>query len=80
VRVGFVEEFYRVPWNSIQAFDLVLNTGKIDPTLASEMIVNAARALENRVGTDAASVASLEIDRVLEDSVSEALQCQREHA
>ena len=31
---SFVEEFYGVPWDAIEAFDLVINTGKIPPDLA----------------------------------------------
>ena len=80
VRVGFVEEFYRVPWNSIQAFDLVINTGKIDPDLATEMIINAARNLENLVDHGTPKVTSIDVDRILADSVSELLQCHQVHA
>ncbi len=53
VRVAFVEEFYRVPWNSIQAFDLVISTDKISSDLATNWVVDAAKT----------SVASLEIDK-----------------
>lgn len=80
VRVGFVEEFYRVPWNSMQAFDLVINTGKIEPDLATEMIVNAARVLEYHLGAGLPNVLSIDVDRVLADSVSEVLQCHKVHA
>ncbi len=80
VRVGFVEEFYRVPWNSIQAFDLVINTGKLDPDLATEMIINAARNLENSLDRGTPNVTSIDVDRILAESVSELLQCQQVHA
>ena len=39
VRMAFVEEFYRVPWNSIHAFDLVINTGKISPDQATSWVI-----------------------------------------
>jgi cytidylate kinase len=34
VRMAFVEDFYRVSWGTIHAFDLVINTAKISPDLA----------------------------------------------
>lgn len=80
VRVAFVEEFYRVPWNSIQAFDLVINTAKIDPDLATEMMINAARNFENCTDHGTPSVLSIDVDRILADSVSELLQCHQVHA
>lgn len=80
VRVAFVEEFYRVPWNSIQAFDLVINTAKIEPDLATEMIISAARNFENCVDHGTPSVLSIDVDRILADSVSEMLQCHQVHA
>jgi cytidylate kinase len=80
VRVGFVEEFYKVPWNSIQAFDLVINTGKIESDLASEMIVNTAKAFENHLDVDKPTVASIDVDRILSNSISDGLQCQKVHA
>jgi cytidylate kinase len=80
VRLGFVEEFYRVPWNSMQSFDLVINTGKVDPTVASEMIVDAARKFKSSLAADTRRVASIEVDRLLADSVSEVLGCRKVHA
>jgi cytidylate kinase len=80
VRLGFVEEFYRVPWNSMQSFDLVINTGKVDPTVASEMIVDAARKFRSSLAADTRRVASIEVDRLLADSVSEVLGCRKVHA
>lgn len=44
VRVAFVEEFYRVSWGDIHAFDLVINTGKISPDLAAIWVVDAAKS------------------------------------
>ena len=78
-RVSFVEEFYQVPWNSIQFFDLVINTAKIDPDTACNMIVDAASFFEPGVDPKQSTVASLEVDRTLANSVSEALHCDKIH-
>ena len=80
VRVGFVEEFYRVPWNSMQAFDLVINTGKVDPDLAVEMIVQAARTLESHPEIGKPLVTSSQVDRIMAEAVSTELRCQDVHA
>ncbi len=80
VRVRFVEEFYRVPWNSIQAFDLVINTAKVDLDLSRDMIVDATRGLDYNLKSEKPTVASIEVDHILADAVSEALQCQKVHA
>lgn len=79
VRVAFVEEFYRVPWNSLQAFDLVINTAKIAPELAAEMIVDAAQFFEPGVDTQRATVAALQVDHVLAGSVSQMMHCEKIH-
>ena len=79
VRVAFVEEFYKVPWDSIHAFDLVINTGKVSPDLATDMIVDAARTFEANLEIDKPIVASIGVDRILAEAVSEVLQCQTTH-
>jgi len=79
VRVGFVEEFYRVPWNSMRAFDLVINTGKVDPDLAVEMIVRAARTFQPDLAGEKPSISSITVDRILAEAVSTELHCQDVH-
>jgi cytidylate kinase len=79
VRQAFVEEFYRVPWGSIQAFDLVINTGKVSVDLATEMIIKAAETFLPDTNTDKPLLANLEVDRILAETVSEVLQCQKVH-
>ena len=79
VRVAFVEEFYRVPWDSIHAFDLVINTGKVSPDLATDWIIAAAKTLETNLEIDKPTVASIVVDRILADAISEVLQCQKAH-
>jgi cytidylate kinase len=79
VRVAFVEEFYRVPWDSMHAFDLVINTGKVSPDLARDWIIAAAGTLETNLEVEKPTVASIVVDRIMADAVSEVLQCQRAH-
>lgn len=79
VRVAFVEEFYRVPWESIHAFDLVINTGKVSPDLAADWIIAATRTFETELEIEKTTAASIVVDRVLAETVSEVLQCQETH-
>jgi cytidylate kinase len=79
VRLAFVEEFYKVPWGSIQAFDLIINTGKVSADLATDMIVQAAHAFQTDPQSDKPSLAVIEVDRILEETVSEVLKCQKVH-
>lgn len=79
VRIAFVEEFYRVPWNSIHAFDLVINTGKVPPDVASDWIVAAASFLESNLEIEKNTVASIAVDRIMADAVSDVLQCRKIH-
>jgi cytidylate kinase len=77
VRVAFVEEFYRVPWNAIHAFDLVINTGKISPDLARSWVVHVAEASVTSLETDKPTTASIVVDRILADTVSDVLKCNQ---
>lgn len=80
VRIAFVEEFYRVPWNAIHAFDLVINTGKIAPATAITWIVAAARASMTSLDEDKPITASIEVDRILADAISDELKCRQVHS
>lgn len=78
VRQAFVEEFYKVPWGAIHAFDLVINTGKVPPELAVDLIVNTekTRMANPEMGR---STADIEVDRILADALSDMLGCHKEH-
>jgi len=80
VRMAFIEEFYRVPWRAIEAFDLVINTGKITPELAATWIVEAARAFLANPDPRKPTIASIEVDPILSKTVADALMCKEEHA
>ena len=62
VRRSFVEEFYGVPWDAIQAFDLVINTGKIPPDLAMTWVIDAAKRLALSPATGKPTTSSIEVD------------------
>ena len=79
VRLAFVEEFYKVPWGSIQAFDLIVNTGKISPDLATTWVINGVKAFMTGRETDQPTTASIVVDRVLAESVSGVLECKKTH-
>lgn len=79
VRVAFVEEFYRVPWNAIHAFDLVINTGKISPGLATSWVASVAQAPVTSLEFDQPTTASIIVDRILADAVSDVLKCDQAH-
>jgi len=77
---AFVAEYYKIPWDEIHAFDLVINTGKISPDLATTWLVDAVKALDANPKNDKPKVSSIEVDDILKTSVSDALKCQITHA
>jgi cytidylate kinase len=79
VRLAFVEEFYKVPWGAIQAFDLIVNTEKVSPNLASSWVIEGVNAYMAGLKTEQPTTASIEVDRVLADSVTDVLQCKVTH-
>ena len=79
VRLAFVEEFYNVPWGSIQAFDLIVNTGKISPYLATSWIIDGVKALPTSLEAGPNNTDSIVVDSVLEKSVTEVLKCKKTH-
>jgi cytidylate kinase len=79
VRLAFVEEFYNVPWSAIHAFDLVVNTGKVFPDLATTWVIEAANTFLNNMEIDKPTTASIVVDRIMADAVSDSLGCQKAH-
>lgn len=80
VRVAFVEEFYGVPWNSIHAFDLVINTDKISPDLATSWMVDVVKAPVTGLEIDKPTTTSIVVDRILAEAVSDVLKCDQAHS
>ena len=79
VRVAFVEEFYKVPWKAVDAFDLVVNTGKISPEIAVEWIVEAVRSRVHYEVITTPVTTDIEVDHILANAISETLECYQSH-
>jgi cytidylate kinase len=79
LRLAFVEEFYRVPWSTIHAFDLIINTGKIFPNLATAWISDAAKTFVNNMEIGKPTTTAMEVDHILAEAVSEVLKCNKTH-
>ena len=79
VRIAFIEEFCKVPWNAIHAFDLVINTGKITPALAVDWIVDAVKTSMTNLEENKPTTASIEVERMMADAVAEELNCKQVH-
>jgi cytidylate kinase len=75
----FVESVYGVPWDASKSFDLVIDTGKIAPELAANMIAQAAGALKVTKGKRTSTAAELEVDKILVSAVQEILGCRSGH-
>lgn len=80
VRVAFIEEFYQVPWEAMLAFDLVINTAKITPTLATSWVIEAAKAFEPLPAKGRPKTSTIAVDPVLAQAVSDELKCSIVHA
>ena len=80
VRMAFIEEFYRVPWDAIHAFDLVINTGKISPDLATSWVIDLTKASMTSPEPDKPTTASIAVDRILAETVSDLLKCNQVHS
>lgn len=78
VRKSFVESFYRVPWESSHAFDIALNTSRVPVDIATDWVIQAAR-LPARNLDIRTTTKQLEIDAVMQQTVSEKLKCGTEH-
>ena len=80
VRIAFIEEFCKVPWNAIHAFDLVINTGKITPALAVSWIVDAAKSSMTSLDENKPTTASIDVERIMAEAVAEELDCKQAHS
>jgi len=79
VRIAFIEEFCKVPWNAIHAFDLVINTGKITPVLATNWIVDSAKASTINLDENKPTTASIAVERIMAEAVADELKCRQVH-
>ena len=79
VRVTFIESYYGVHWNAANAFDLVIDTGKVAPDLAVTWLVDAVKAMQTPPAGDARLTRTLVEDPILASVVSNVLKCQAVH-
>lgn len=79
IRKAFVEDFYGVPWDAIHGFDLVINTSKTSPDLATTWVVEEAKALALTPADSTLSTRSIEVDAILAKAVSRSLNCTAAH-
>jgi cytidylate kinase len=70
----YVQIFYNKHWDEAANFELVLDTGSLSNEAAVKQIVEAAKALAQKVpGKDAATTAQIEVDPVLADAVAKVI-------
>jgi hypothetical protein len=79
VHMAFVQEYYKIPWDAVHAFDLVINTGKISPDLAVTWLVDAVNALDVTPDPNKLTAGSIEVDTILQTTISDALKCTMTH-
>jgi len=60
-RTAFVESFYKARWDAASAFDLVVDTSKVSPDLATAWLVAAAKALDGRPAGDRPTCSLLQV-------------------
>ena len=70
---NFIKSVYGIEWDSAGAFDLVVDTGRITPDLAADMIVQATKALPAKGTSGARTTVDLGVDKVLLAAVDDVL-------
>lgn len=78
-RVSFIERVHHVRGEDARAFDLVMNLGNIAPDLATRLIIDAARAMNERPRGDAPQAADFDVSSILADAVGDVLGCETRH-
>lgn len=73
MRRDFVNSMYAERWDSVSAFDLVLDTGKIPPEQAADWLEAAGRQINLPQPEDTLTTRAMTIDPVLADSVTQVL-------
>ncbi|MBI5564395.1 MAG: cytidylate kinase-like family protein [Chloroflexi bacterium] len=80
VRSAFVESSYNdVVWSSADAFNLVIDTGKIPLALAVDWIIEAHQAVVLREAGSEPTARDLVVDEVLAQVVNAKLKCATAH-
>ncbi|MCX7024234.1 MAG: cytidylate kinase-like family protein [Spirochaetes bacterium] len=79
IQKAFIESIYGVKWDSAKNFDLVIDTGKISPDMASEWLVEAVKALKVPDLSGIRTLAKLGVDRILASAVEDFFKCAKVH-
>lgn len=79
LRANFIESFYKVRWDAANAFDLVVDTGKVPPELTITCLVEMVKALKARQGDADRTTGTLEEDRILANVVAGVLEDRLEY-
>jgi cytidylate kinase len=73
---AFIKSVYGKDLDAASDFDLVINTGRIAPELAADLVVQAARALPRGAGSPEGTTRDLEVDPILAETCRSALDRQ----
>lgn len=79
VRADFIESFYKVRWDAANAFDVVIDTGKVAPDVAVNWLVEAVETLHERPGDAERTTGDIEADRILDKVVAAVLESRPEY-
>jgi cytidylate kinase len=79
VRTTFIGSYYGTHWNAANAFDLVIDTGKVPPDLAVTWLADTIKAMPAQPAGEARLTRTLEVDPILISVVSNVLKCQEAH-
>lgn len=77
---SFIRSVYGVAWDAADAFDLVIDTSKVAPELAADMVVQAAKALPAAGTSGVRTTENLDADKILLAAVDDALNPTIAHA
>lgn len=70
---AFIKSVYGTEWNAADGFDLVIDTGKVTPDVAVDLLVQAVEALPAARSGAVRTTADLPSDKVLIATVDEIL-------
>ena len=80
-RDAFVESFYNIRWVDVapNAFDLVIDTGKVPPDMATAWVVEALRGLKKGKKDAELTTKTIKVDPELAGTISGVLGCYNTH-
>jgi cytidylate kinase len=79
LRASFVKSCYGLRLNDTNLFDVVIDTGKLSPDMATGWLIEAARSLPERSGEGIRGTDSIEPDPILLRVITDELGCEVDH-